>query len=265
MVFSLLSQLEDWYRRHQRLMPETVFIQIDGGSENENATLKATCKFLCHKRLIKTIHLTRLPTGHTHEDIDAVFGHIWKWMRGNPIETLDQYVNGLQKAFSNTKLRMFVKFVYMVPDYQEFFHGHIDPVFGNFARMELTQHCWLFQAVESSILFPFGVKTLYKAFSSDKVVQFLKVNPEDSHTSIGQLTGLEPITVFSNIWHPSRENTLQGRQGIEGFYILKSIPFVDRDFPISQFDDKGVKMFSKCYSRIKEKYIDPSNGTRMWG
>ena len=60
MVFALLSQLEDWYRRHQRLMPETVFIQIDGGSENENATLKATCKFLCHKRLIKTIHLTRL-------------------------------------------------------------------------------------------------------------------------------------------------------------------------------------------------------------
>ena len=39
---------------------------------------------------------------------------------------------------------------------------------------------------------------------------------------------------------------------------------MDRDFPISQFDDKGVKMFSKCYSRIKEKYVDPTNETRKW-
>ena len=262
-TYAFLCQLEDWQRRHQGSMPETVFVQIDGGSENENVTLKAACELVCLKRIVKTIYLTRLPTGHTHEDIDAVFGHIWKWMRGTPIETLDDYCYGIQEAFESTKLKVKVKFIYMIPDYVKFFQRYIDPEFGNCARMESTQHCWLFQAVESSIMFPLGVKTLYKAYSSDKVVQLCKMNPASCHTSIGQLTGLEPITTICNIWHPSRDNHLKGREGIEGFYILKSVPFVE-DFEAADFDDQGIKMFHKCYHRIKEFYVDPESEIRSW-
>lgn len=46
---------------------------MDGGSENANQSLLGMLEFLVYKRLIKTIHFTRLPTGHTHEDIGTEY------------------------------------------------------------------------------------------------------------------------------------------------------------------------------------------------
>jgi len=43
------------------------------------------------KRLVKEIIITRLPPGHTHEDIDAMFGIIWSHFR-------DMYANSPQEA-----------------------------------------------------------------------------------------------------------------------------------------------------------------------
>ena len=45
---------------------------------------------------------SRLP-GHTHEDIDAAFGVIWKWFRQKPCETLEDYKTGIEKAFQDKK------------------------------------------------------------------------------------------------------------------------------------------------------------------
>ena len=55
-------------------LPETIFIQIDGGPENATKTLLAVCALIVHKQLggCKQIILTRLPVGHTHEDIGTV-------------------------------------------------------------------------------------------------------------------------------------------------------------------------------------------------
>ena len=78
-VHTFLCELADWKTRNG-CYPEEIFIQIDGGSENANKTVIALCEYLIVKRLIKTITLTRLPTGHTHEDIDATFAHIWRGM-----------------------------------------------------------------------------------------------------------------------------------------------------------------------------------------
>ena len=51
-----------------------LFYQIDGGSENTNKYFIAICELLLSLRIIKTkIVLTRLPVGHTHEDIDQLF------------------------------------------------------------------------------------------------------------------------------------------------------------------------------------------------
>jgi hypothetical protein len=116
-IYCVLSSLEDWQRKHQGKLPEVVFIQIDGGCENANKYLIAICELLCAKRIVKDIWITRLPVGHTHSDIDACFGHIWKWMRGRPIETLDDYFHGIRKAFENTSLNPTVKFIYVIPNY----------------------------------------------------------------------------------------------------------------------------------------------------
>ena len=43
------------------------------GTENSNKIIALG--------LVEIIYYTRLPVGHTHEDIDAKFAKIWKYMR----------------------------------------------------------------------------------------------------------------------------------------------------------------------------------------
>ena len=51
-------------------LPETVYHQFDGGSENANASTVCIAELLVHRGLCRRVVLTRLPVGHTHEDID---------------------------------------------------------------------------------------------------------------------------------------------------------------------------------------------------
>jgi hypothetical protein len=62
-------------------LPETIFYQIDGGSENTAKAVMYFCELLIARRIVMRIVLTRLMVGHTHADIDAVFGQIWKRLR----------------------------------------------------------------------------------------------------------------------------------------------------------------------------------------
>lgn len=81
-IYTLLSVLERRIAADGKL-PETLFIRIDGGSENVNKYVIGMCDLLISRRLVKEIHLSRLPVGHTHEDIDAKFGKLWKGFRNN--------------------------------------------------------------------------------------------------------------------------------------------------------------------------------------
>ena len=42
----------------------------------------AMCELLVQKGICETLVLTRLPTGHTHSDIDGTFGHLWNFIKG---------------------------------------------------------------------------------------------------------------------------------------------------------------------------------------
>ena len=62
-------------------LPDTLFYQIDGGSENTAKSVLAFCELLVARRLVRKLVLARLPVGHTHEDVDAKFAKIWKYIR----------------------------------------------------------------------------------------------------------------------------------------------------------------------------------------
>jgi len=51
-------------------------------------------EWLVAKRVVRKIVYSRLPTGHTHEDIDAMFGVIWRYFREKIFKTLDEYKQG---------------------------------------------------------------------------------------------------------------------------------------------------------------------------
>jgi hypothetical protein len=102
--------------------------------------------------------------------------------------------------------------------------GSIDNDLSRLHKEIQTQHQWRFEAVKEGIYFPFGCKTTFKAYSSNKVVEFEKLPRGQCCTPIGQYTGLEPSTTY-NTWQPEPEgvNSLPGRP-VEGFYLLINLP-----------------------------------------
>ena len=194
-IFCLLSELEKWKDSNQQKYPHTWYIQIDGGSENANKYLLAALEFITAKRLVQKIILTRLPVGHTHEDIDACFGVIASWYGTHIVHTPDEYKAAIEEAFGaeSSKLKCKVVDVFVVPNYQAFFEPAIDHHFGRTHKMEWTQHQYRFEAVTISDHFPNGVKFTYRKFSCDKVVVIDKKPIINCRTAVGILTGINNI------------------------------------------------------------------------
>ena len=49
-----------------------------------------------------------------------------------------------------------------------------DRRFGNYAKTENTKHQFCFEAVKPCEAFPFGVKTTYRAYSADEVIEIIQ-------------------------------------------------------------------------------------------
>jgi hypothetical protein len=207
-IFCILTQLETWHTRH-RHFPEELIIQLDGGAENANKHVLSMLELIVTKRIVKVVHLTRLPTGHTHEDIDACFALIWASCRDRPCLSLEEYNNHILSHFENTKIPTTIKDVYVIPDYDKLLNKCFDSNLGKLHKWPYTQHCWRFEAVLPSSNFKFGCKTTYKAYSSDKVVELVNKPISQCYSAIGQYTGLEPMTVY-NTWQPIN-NGLEGK------------------------------------------------------
>ena len=70
-IHTFLLNLENWRKNNQDRYPSKIYWQIDGGPENANKYILALSEYLVSATPIEEIVLSRLPVGHTHEDIDA--------------------------------------------------------------------------------------------------------------------------------------------------------------------------------------------------
>lgn len=102
-IHVLLCHLEHWQKEKGKF-PDKVYVQIDGGSENANKFLVAICEILTHLQIVKEIVVTRLPVGHTHEDIDAKFAKLWVAFRNCAISTPQEYKAKILETFKNHKV-----------------------------------------------------------------------------------------------------------------------------------------------------------------
>ena len=64
--------------------------------------------------------------------------------------------------------------IYAVPDYDAHIRPCIAKKFGRYAKKDVTQLQFIFEAVAESVFFPFGVKTTYRSYSSDKVTEIVE-------------------------------------------------------------------------------------------
>ena len=263
-IYAFLCSVEDWAEDHSGKYPEEIFLQVDGGPENISSEFLGMLELLVHKRVARKIMYSRLPTGHTHCDIDGGFGHMKNFFKQHPCETLEDFADGIRACYVKTSLKPKVEFVNVIPDYLSFMRDCVDDISG-YAKEERTQHRWLFEAVPLSAEFPFGVKTLHRNYASDIVVEFDECDTSLCNTPVGCHTGLEPRTTFVR-WFPSaNDNVNMGRGSVEGYYILKNIPRVTTDImKPAAFDPKAKNSFRDCFAEICRVWLPTSTQYMSW-
>lgn len=131
-------------------------------------------ELLVHRGLTKRVVLTRLPPGHTHEDIDGKFAIIWVHNRKKFILTpQEQYVQTLEAFTKEGVSDVSITDVYVVPDYQAYFsiHTKIHNAFQPLKEKLRTQLQFIVEKNETNNEFPLGVKTSYRAYATDKTYE----------------------------------------------------------------------------------------------
>jgi len=78
---------------------DTLYVQVDGGSENKNQWVLAYFVLLISLGLFTKIKMCFLPVGHTHEDIDQGFSCIARKLRRCNAYTFGQLVEVVKASF----------------------------------------------------------------------------------------------------------------------------------------------------------------------
>jgi hypothetical protein len=210
-IHTLLKSLEAIFRDEHSL-PDTLYVQIDGGSENTAKAVLALCELLIFKKLCKRIVLTRLIPGHTHEDIDSKFAIIWKSIRGTHIFTHTQWKKAIKNSLTTENMECHPVDILAIPNYVKYLRPHMGKV-KRYAKGKWTQLQFIFEscAVDAKY-FPLGVKTTYRAFSEKKVVL---IRQTQAHAC-----GLEPFEVDIKTFPEADPKT----GAPAGFSVLKSVP-----------------------------------------
>lgn len=167
------------------------------------------------------MYLTRLPVGHTHEDIDARFGTIWDHVRLLTINTPNSYKDQLRASFPQSDDdHCAVIDIFWVPDYKAFFQPFIDCNLSHYSKLEDTKLQWHFEKTED-LQFPLGVKSTYRAFARDSVILIYdRVDiPREKLSYTGVNTGLQAVEAIIR-WEPRNETT----SVLEGQFQLVARP-----------------------------------------
>ena len=168
-IYIISKEIEKFKLRNNGRTPEKIYVQADGGGENANRFVLAFLEMLVAKRIVREVWFTRLPVGHTHEDIDGVFGVIARLVGGRVIYTIIEYQTLISQRFKASGVQCKFEDVFVVPNYVSVLSPHIDPQLSGLHKTTATQLQWRFEAIDISSHFPNGVKTCYRAYSSSKV------------------------------------------------------------------------------------------------
>jgi hypothetical protein len=104
-VHRTLLKLADTERGLRKTWPHTLFVQLDNTSkDNKNRGTFGYFAYLVAAGTFKKVVVSFLPVGHTHEDIDAVFGVIMRHLhRHRCLTTMQKLMDAIWDAFFGYK------------------------------------------------------------------------------------------------------------------------------------------------------------------
>jgi hypothetical protein len=161
-VYCWLDSLEKRLKEDGTL-PDTIYYQVDGGPDAICTLVLCVAELLVAKGLCKRVVVTRLPVGHTHEDIDSLFAKIWKKLRLMHVITPQQYETLAKAALFKDGRPVDVEDVFCVPDFQSFIADNCaDKAFKRWKMTKWAQLQFTIEAAAVSEEFPLGVRTTYR-------------------------------------------------------------------------------------------------------
>jgi len=166
--------------------------------------------------------------------------------------TPQQYAKGIANAFKK-KYPTTVTDLWVVPDYDALLKPYMDQKFERYAKAKWTQLQFRFEAVPLSEDFPLGVKTTYRRYAQDKVIE-IKQN-----VAAGCGFSEEYCDVS---WFPAAkeaENGLPARP--EGMFLLKHLPDKESIKPKGFKDGSYAEL---CATLKKVKTELPPDAVNEW-
>jgi len=255
-----LLELELELNKNKGHLQDTTYYQMDGGPENNNRITLAICELLVAKGLTKKLVLTRLPPGHTHEDIDALFGVIWTRFRNCHVRSPQEAARLFKEAFAKRSIKdkspVKIVDIFAVPDYWYYLLDCIDPDFGRVFKEEHTRLQWIFERVTPCARFPLGVRTTFRTYASDKVWEIWdksSIQLKDG-VSFNSITSFVPVELSVTVEPaPSPENPTGG------FSILKRLP--SGNIGVLPFIKGSRAELDKTIADAKRIYLTESDST----
>jgi hypothetical protein len=104
-------------------LPPILTLQLDNASgDNKNRWVFAFCSLLVYRGIVREVYINFLIVGHTHEDIDALFGRWSSLLKTNNYPTLPR----LMKSFMDCETHPVIPhLIEEVPDFKRFVHGYM--------------------------------------------------------------------------------------------------------------------------------------------
>jgi hypothetical protein len=239
-MYCFLHELEK-YRQKEGKLPDTLYHQIDGGSENTAKAWFGLCELLVARRLCKRFVLTRLPVGHTHEDIDSKFGILWRKIRNKHVYSPLQYRNRIVKALSSARHLCEVVDVFAVPDFKSLLDRYIDTAFVPQVKKEKSQLQWNFEAVTPDMYFPNGVRVFYRAFAAEQVFEIINDKTKQCNCHAKR------CDVFD---YPMKD--VKSGIHVDGMHILRDLPS-EQPKPY-QYVQGGREQLDNLLVKIKQEF-----------
>jgi hypothetical protein len=244
-IHTFLLTLEYLMHRNGGTLPDTVYYQIDGGSENSAKVMFGLAELFIAKRLLKQLVLTRLPVGHTHENIDAKFAKIWVRVRQQHVATMSAYKKLIEEALSGNDCQPIeVVDIFAIPDYFSYLKPCIDIKFGRYCKTKWTQLQWKFEQHAICDDFPLGVKSSYRAYCADRVKEITT----DHEKRFG--FKCQDVSVK---WFPEATESEPA-----GMYLLQRLP--TGILKAESFVEGSRKELERVVSRIQSHYAPTKHG-----
>ena len=247
-VYCWLKSLEK-QQRDDGTLPDTIYYQVDGGPDAVCTLVLCIAELLVARGVCKRVVVTRLPVGHTHEDIDSLFAKIWKKLRRMHVITPQQYARLAKAALWKDGRPVEVEDVFCVPDYSSFVTANCADK--NFQRWKMTKWAklqFIMEEVAVSEEFPLGVRTTYRTHCRNNVVLF-----EDDE-SPNATVPLRPVDVKVHTHPRPTEERPSG-----GLFILQRLPTAPlRPVPFKSGSNIFLGRVMAC---IKKHY---SNNNPQW-